>query len=109
MEEVVVIIIITETKTTSREVVILITKGAVIITTSPEVAKIITSVGVEITITNAVPNKATKNWIVLIVGKKAIMQGIVGQRMVSNLGKEIRKAGIFKEAIFDLPAKCRIS
>ena len=93
MEEVVVIIIITETKTTISEVVIRITKGAVIITTSPEVAKI-TSVGVEIIITNADHSKATKNWIVLIVGKKVTMLGIVGQRMVSNLGKEIRKTGI---------------
>ena len=72
MEEVVVIIITTETQTTSREVVIQITRGTVITITSPEAAKIITSMG-EIILTSAVVSKITKKWIVSIVGKKDIM------------------------------------
>jgi len=101
-------VVVIEIRTTSREAVIQITKEAVIIITSQGVAKI-ASAGVGIIITNADHSKATKNWTVLTVGKRATMQGIVGQRMVSKLDKQIRKTGIFKIPIFELPAKCRIS
>ena len=110
MEEVVLIIPKTGTRITNKEGATQITKGEVITTPSPEEVTTVTSMGDIIIITSAVVSKTvTSKWIVLIVGKKDIMLGTVGQKVVSNPGKDNRNIeGIFKSPIFVLPAKCRI-